>query len=396
MRRLLGDRMIPSLSFNRLAADARSAVPELALIAAGVLATLVLLGLPVFVGGIAAEFAWDDSARGWLASADMAGSALATLLVMPRIAELDWRRASRIALAAAAAGNLASPFAGELWSLCAIRFVTGTACGVVVSITFTGLCQSRHPERFFGLYTLTQLVIQALVLAALPLIIAAGGTASVFLLFAAVAAASLALVAFFPRGLREARAAAPGAPAAPPQETPRAGAAVALVAQAIYFLSVAAIWGYYEGIGSSFGLELAEIGRALALSAVAGIGGALAVIALGKSLPRAASLALGTAMSVMSAWLLLADGGFVRFALSACLFNFAWNYTFPYQMGLLARLDRRGTLAVTSLLVQYAGLAGGPALAALILAGSGYGTLLLAGIAGYALSLALFLPGARR
>ena len=375
--------------------DMRSDIATLALLTAGVLSTLVLVGLPVFVGGIAGEFGWGDAERGWLASADMAGSALASLLVMRRIGSLDWRRATLLALVIVIAGNLGSILADNIRTLLAIRFTTGLGGGVVLSIAFTGLCHSRSPERYFGLYVLAQLGLQALLLTTLPALIAAGGMARVYVLFAAVAAASTALIPLFPRGLPGASGGADSRPVSP-EGSSGAGAAIALTAQAIYFLAVAALWGYYEGIGITFGLDMAEIGGALAMSALAGIGGALAVILLGTRIPLAAALVGGTAISIAAAWLLLDSGSHARFTASACLFNFAWNYTFPYQMGLLSRFDRNGAIPVTSLLVQLGGLAGGPAIAALVLTGAGYEPILAAGIAGYATSLALFLWSARR
>lgn len=360
------------------------------------MSTLVLLALPIFVGGIAGEFGWGDVERGWLASADMAGSALASLLVMRRIARFDWRRAARLALALAALGNLASSFAIDLWTLVAIRLVAGFGGGVILSIAFTGLCRSRDPERYFGLYVLAQLALQALLLAALPAVIAAGGMTRVYLLFAAIAAASFALIPLFPRGLAESAGRASNALPTASANASGAGMVTALAAQAIYFLAVAALWAYYEAVGTSFALSMTEIGRALAISALAGIGGALAVVALGTRIPRNALLVGGTAISITATWLLFGGSGYARFAISACLFNFAWNFTFPYQMGLLSLLDRQGTIAVTSLLVQLAGLACGPVLAALMVDGAGYDNLLVAGIVGYGLSLALFLLSIRR
>lgn len=380
--------------FNGLVIAVRTSSATLALLVAGVLSTLVLLGLPILVGGMAAEFGWGDAERGWLASADMAGSALASLLILRRISRFDWHRAARIALTVAAAANLASSLGGDLWTLVAIRFIAGLGSGVILSIAFTGLCHSRDPERFFGIYVLAQLALQALLLAALPAVIEAGGMTGVYLLLAATTAGGFALVPLFPRGLAATpRRAAAGLPAAA-VNAPGAGAA--LTAQATYFLVVAALWAYYEGIGASFGLGIAEIGHALAISALAGIVGALAVVVMGPRLSRRGSLVGGTLISIAAAWLLLGGSGYARFTVSACLFNFAWNFTFPYQMGLLSRLDHRGTIAVTSLLVQLAGLAGGPALAALMITPAGYRDLLAAGIVGYALSLALFLWSVRR
>ena len=167
-------------------------------------------------------------------------------------------------------------------------------------------------------------------------------------------------------------------------------AIVALGAQAIYFLAAAAIWAYFEAIGRGFGLSLAQVGAALAASAIAGMAGSGAVIVIGARLPRVLLIAAGTIVSIGSVLLLAQGAGYLSFLVSACLFNFAWNYTFPYQMGVLAQLDRHGSVAVISLVVQLAGLALGPAIGALLLTGAGYGQILYACGACFLVSLVLF------
>ncbi len=114
-------------------------------------------------------------------------------------------------------------------------------------------------------------------------------------------------------------------------------ATTALIAQAIYFLAAAAIWAYSEAIGRDFGLSMAQVGVALAASAFAGMAGAGAVIIIGARLPRILSIAVGTVTSIGTVLLLARGTGYPILPGSACLFNFAWNYTFPYQMGVLAR-----------------------------------------------------------
>jgi len=87
--------------------------------------------------------------------------------------------------------------------------------------------------------------------------------------------------------------------------------------------------------------------------------------------------------------------GMARFFIAAALFNFAWNATFPYQMGVLASLDRTGAVAILALLVQLGGLAAGPLLASMLHPESGYGTILFACIGCYLVSLALFQVSSR-
>jgi hypothetical protein len=371
-----------------------AALPWLALIGAGVASTLVLLTLPVFVGGIVAEAGWGDLERGLIAAADMAGSAIASLAVLGRMARFGWRRATRTGLLVAVAGNLACLLAGSFAALIALRLLCGLGCGVVLSIAFTGLCHARDPARHFGFYVLAQLALQALLLALLPAVIGVAGMPGVYLLFAACLAAAGMLTGHLPDGL-------PAAAVASATESFTAAAApgnharLALAGQAAYFLAMAALWTYYEGIGTASAIGMERIGDALAASAVAGLGGAAAAILLDARTPPLPSLATGTALSIAAAMLLVGGTDMLRFAVSACLFNFAWNFTFPYQMGILARFDRTGSVAVTSLLVQLAGLALGPALAAVLLARASYDTMLVACAAAFALGLALCAKVAR-
>jgi predicted MFS family arabinose efflux permease len=361
------------------------------LIGCGVASTLVLLTLPVFVGGIVAAAGWGDLERGLIAAADMAGSAIASLAVLGRLARFDWRRAARIGLLVAAGGNIACLLAESFAALLALRLLCGLGCGVVLSISFTGLCHAPDPARQFGFYVLAQLLLQAMLLACLPAVIAAAGMRGVYLLFAASLAGAVLLTAHLPLGPRAAGAAdtLAGAPAYGD------AAWIALAGQAVYFLAMAALWTYYEGIGSASALGMDRIGDALAASAIAGLGGAAAAVLLGARARPSPSLAAGTLLSVAAALMLVGGTDALGFTVSACLFNFAWNYTFPYQMGVLARFDRAGSVAVTSLLVQLGGLALGPALAAALLVRASYDTMLVVCATAFALGLALFLRSAR-
>ena len=377
----------------------------LAMLATGVVSTLVLLALPLIVAGIVDQFQWSDLEVGWLASADMTGSAIASLSVMGLVPRLNWRRAAYSAIVLVAGGNIASIFAENLIGLLVLRILTGAGNGVILSIVFTGLCHSRDPDRYFGAYTLGQLALQALLLSAFPAVFAGHGMPAIFLILACASLGSGFLVRLFPVNLaaalelggNAAHVRNPDHQVALSRIAIRGWTAVALAAQAIYFLAPAAIWGYFERIGQGFELSIAQIGKGLGISAFAGMAGSLAVIVLGSRFRRLACMAFGTAVSIAAALMLLDGSGFLKYALAACLFNFAWNYTFPYQMGVLAAFDRDGSVAVVSLVVQLSGLALGPALASLLLLDGDYKAILLACIACYVCSFVMFmLSGGRR
>jgi predicted MFS family arabinose efflux permease len=360
-----------------------------ALLLAGVASTLVLVSLPVFVGAMSGTFGVTAREVGWLASADMAGSALASLAVIPFMGRIRWRQAATGAIVAMLAGNALSMLASTLPTLLAARAIAGLGGGVVLSLAFVGLCRSSHPDRYFAIYVFAQLALQAVALAGFPALLAAYGLDAIFLLLAGTAAATLTLVPLFP-GAMPAVAARDDARVPRQVATVSTGAAVALVAQAVYFLAPGAAWGYLERIGQSFALTLPQVGNALGTATFAGMAGALLVMLVGSRASRWPALVIGSALSMLALGLLMQGSGLARFLLATSLFNFAWNATFPYQMGVLATLDRNGSVAVLSLLMQVGGLALGPLLGSMLRPDQGYGLLLLACIGCYAASLALF------
>lgn len=349
--------------------------------------------MPVFVGAIAAHFGWGDREVGWLASADMAGSALASLCTIPIIGRMRWRRAACLAIAVLVLGNVLSLSAMTFAPLLAARALAGFGGGIMLSIAYVGLCRSSAPDRYFGLYVFSQLGLQVLALATFPSLVSAYGPSGMFLLLAAVAAMLLLVVPLIPARIPDAAASA----AAPGTASSKVSAAaiVGIIAQGLYFLAPGAAWGYFERIGQGFTLSLPQIGSALSVATFAGIAGALVVVVLGTRASRWLSMVAGTALSVIAMILLIDGSGFARFLIAGALFNFAWNYTFPYQMGVLALLDRTGAVAILSLIVQLAGLAAGPLMASMLHPEKGYTLILLSCVGCYVVSLLMFRASSR-
>lgn len=387
---------------HRSAFTAQSAVtealPYLAVVITGVLSTLVFISLPIFVAGIAGQFGWSAKEIGWLAAADMGGTALASLLMSVFIARMAWKKTIRLAVVGAIAGNLLSIAMTSISTVLLIRLLTGFSNGAILSIVFVILTRSRHPERYFGVYVLSQLGLQVVLLPLLPRIIGLWGMPAVYLLLAAASAASLLPLRYFPAQAGPSAETLPALPdkAAQGAQRPSAWAVLALSAQALYFLAPATIWAYFESIGERFELSIAAVGNALGLASLAGIAGALLVIALGSRFGRNASMAVGTAVSLAAVWILLHESGFTWFLLAAALVNLSWNYTFPYQMGTLALFDRDGTVAAFSLVVQTFGLSLGPMLASFLLVGKDFSVILWACQGCYFVSFLLFFLSSHR
>lgn len=386
----------------------KEVLPTLSMLAAGVISTLVLVTLPVLVAGMIGQFHWGDKEVGWLASADMAGSAIASLCAITFISRISWRATAYRAIVLVIVGNLSSIYADEFISLLTVRMITGFGNGLILSIAYVGLCHSQSPDRFFGVYTFAQLALQALSLAILPTVLDAHGMPAIYLILAAASGISGLLVSSFPANMLQRTGIDGGmahrqhGPAShqtsshlrwspPPGVSPHVQwIALALAAQAIYFLAPAAVWGYFERIGAGFSLSVAQVGSALGIASVAGMTGAVLVIIMGARNSRMSLMAMGTTISVAAMVLLMGGSGFQRYLIAACLFNFAWNFTFPYQMGVLSLFDQSGSVAILSLVIQLFGLAFGPLLASFLLFGEGYNLILWSCIGCYLTSFIMF------
>lgn len=367
---------------------------SLAMLGAGVVATSVLVSLPVLAAGMAAQVGGGERAIGVLAAADMAGSALASLIALPFIGRMNWRPAALGAIAIVVLGNAFSTLAGSVWVLAAARVLTGAGSGLVVALAFVGLCHSTNPDRYFGIYVFAQLGLQAALMWAFPLALATAGMWPIYATLAGLPAASAVLVRLFPENAADAGALTRGPDARSAAVPARAGT-FGLVGLAAYFVAAGAIWSYLEPIGGDFGLDTAEVGTALAAAAFAGMAGSLLVVVLATRFGRLSCLGVGTAVGILALLLLLGGGHETRYRAGVGLFTLAWNFAFPYQMGLLSQLDRTGGIAISSLVIQLLALALGPLLAAAIVSGAGHATILWTGAALLFASFACFAAGAR-
>jgi hypothetical protein len=112
----------------------------------------------------------------------------------------------------------------------------------------------------------------------------------------------------------------------------------------------------------------------------------------GRRLGRVAPLALGVLGGAAVLAALLGPFTALVYALTVCVYNFAWNMTHPFLLAAMASFDRNGKVVVHAVAAQMLGLAVGPAFAASILGSMGYRGIVLAGIGLFVLSYLLILP----
>lgn len=330
--------------------------------------TSMYLILPLFVGVAADHLELSDRQVGLLASSEIAGIGLASLLAVTWQHRVSWRLAAGASLAFITAGDLLSIGATSSGSLIALRFLTGLLGeGPAYALGLACLGETREPNRTFLQLTASQVAYATTALWGLPYVVSAWGFAGMLTVFVGVAGLAAAWLFWLPSKSRKARSAPRigGMPGSRP-------ALVALAFHMVFFAGVSSIWAYVERMGNAFGLTPEDVGMALAVStAISFVGLLLASGAgarLGRRLPLAcAGIGLGAAAAFLAAPLSL--WGYVA---ATALFSVAWNIGVAFQLGLATELDTHGRLLVLAPAFQAGGSTLGPALAAGLLSGQGY------------------------
>jgi predicted MFS family arabinose efflux permease len=330
--------------------------------------TTVYLILPLFVGVAADHVGLSDRQVGYLASFEVAGIGLASLLAATWQRRVSWSRAAGLSLALIALGNLLSIQATSAGSLFAIRFLTGLlGHGPAYALGLASLGEQREPERAFLQLTATQVAYAAAALWGLPYVVESWGFAGMLVALACMVVLVVPVTRRLPRRSAKAHASAPGMHGAGSRLP-----LVALVFHTVFFAGVGSVWAYAERMGSASGLDSKQVGMALAVATALSFVGILLASRVGNRYGRRlpyvlAGIGLGSAAAMLASPLALPG-----FICATALFFFFWNLGGPFQLGLATELDTRGQYLVLAPAFQAGGNMLGPAVAASLLSGQGY------------------------
>ena len=90
---------------------------------------LMFIGLPIILGTIADKFVLSDEQIGWIASADLSGLFLGSIVTSLLIRRVPLRRLALIGVAIGLIGNGLSSSADDLIQFCIIRFIADFGSG---------------------------------------------------------------------------------------------------------------------------------------------------------------------------------------------------------------------------------------------------------------------------
>lgn len=358
--------------------------------ALGIVGALTIFIAPGFLGLVADQGRLGEAGAGYVISVDINTAAVAIALATFLITRIKWPQLTYIAAALIAIGSFATAQAHSESALIAARVCAGSGEGLAIGVSFAALGQDRNPDRAFGVYLAVGLTVAAAVLLLIPVLQPHIGTRPFFIATGAAAVGAGALASWLPAGSGAASPTASGLSAIHWRL-----AIAGLLGVFLYFLAQGAVWSYFGEIGAASQVAPAVIGRALAISSIAGIGGALLAVVVCTRSNRSLPLVASGAVSVASFVLLLGHVSGIAFVVSGILFNAAWNFSMPFLSGMCSAADARGRIVCSMGCIQTVGTGLGPAVAATLLGRNGFSSVLWMSVAVVVLSMAVVLAGLR-
>ncbi len=373
-------------SGDSLAVDVNSNVALFCAIYLSIIGAAVFIVQPGFVQGLVEFYGFNEQQAGYIASAEIWGLALTTVVLAFGGHNYSWQRIFRLSIVLFVLGNLASTATDELYAFSVLRFITGLGSGGLVSLTFTIIGLTRLPDRNFGLLIMGVLTYGALGLWAFPAALALIGLKGIIIFFAIFGASGWLCLSHVPDSGEEHLQVEEDA-----VDLGGTFRVLAILAMFTYFFAQGVIWAYLFLIGLNGGVDEQGVANGLMISQFLGIAGAFVAAMAGRRFGRAWPLAIGVLGGAAVLTALFGEFTAAVYAVTVCVYNFAWNMTHPYLLGAMASFDRHGRVVVYAVAAQMLGLAVGPAFAASLLGDGNYDRVIIAGMLLFALSYVLIL-----
>ncbi len=360
---------------NNQFVDVNSSKSLFAAIYLSVIGAAVFIVQPGFVQGLVEIYSFSEQQAGYIASAEIWGLALTTVLLALCGHRVSWHLILKGSIIVFALGNFASLLTQDFTLFSSMRFLAGMGSGGLVSLTFTIIGLTQRADHNFGYLIMGVLTYGALGLWIMPWALETIGMNGVIVFFALFGLSGWPFVSHTPDSGKEQLQVEDDA-----IDLSGLFRWFAIVAMFTYFFAQGVIWAYLFLIGLNGGVSEQGVANGLMLSQFLGIAGAFVPAVLGNRFGRIVPLSIGIIGGSIVLYALYGEFSALIYAVTVCIYNFFWNMTHPFLLAAMASFDQHGRVVVYAVAAQMLGLAVGPAFAASLLEDGDYARVITAGI----------------
>lgn len=356
----------------------------LAVVLVGVAGIAMASMKAIVIGTYVSDFGQSAAFAGYILSSEMVAATGGVILatIFPNIRWL-W-----LACVAIFVGNMGTAFLAHGETIFFWQVIAGLGHGFAIGRLAGGVATVRNPQRLSGIYGASYLVLSSLCAISLPNLRHLIGNHALFIMLAMTGPLAMLGLRYFPpvgKGHHHASA----------TETPVVGRPLVIligVTQLLWYISIGGYFPFMGQLGAQAGISFNDWSRILGAGQLFGLLGVSLSIVIGdrfKSFVPLVFLITAQCVAVMT-FIILNNP--LAFTISAWLYVFAWLGGFPFQLGLMSKIDPTGRLNALAQVMGNAAYAIGPAGAGLIIRSAsseglglrhvqhaGFGLLLLSG-----------------
>ncbi|MBZ9580105.1 MFS transporter [Klebsiella quasivariicola] len=328
-----------------------------------------LVALPVWVGTLIAFYGLDTQAAGGLPTLFLIGASIASIVIAPRLNQLNTRLVVVIGFGIGSLLLLTSSLTHTYSVLVALHLASGLAVGSALSVTHGTIGHCTNPHRLFGLSGLAIGILGIVFLGGAPGIINQFGGPALFLLLSGLMAfATLASLFFFPSTknvMAERIADNTQAPIRPEVWFCICGIALLCTAQAMTL-------SFYERLGMARGFGSGLVTLALVGYGIVAIFPSPIAALLENRFRATMVICIGPLFQALFAMIATHSDNYIAYALSGGGMAFTILFTHTFAFGLLARLDASGRAVAGTPAMMMVGAAIGPFLGGVLVKHAGF------------------------
>ena len=364
----------------------------------GFAGTGVAMGMPLLVGSMAKSLGFSEQQLGWLASSDMGGLFVGSILAALLVTSVNRRLLAAGGLLLVILANYVSTQNSDLLPLMLSRLSAGIGAGICYSTCTASLAGSHHAARTFSILLFVLVLMNAFIFYIFPIIEGEWGVNGLFMFYLLEAVPILLILPWLPRYCVEksieenveenveesaeerdevaVKGGGGGLPIRPrvPEALPR----LCLFAVFSFYLLVGAYWAFIERAGVDVGISTEFIAGTLTWGQVFSISATFITVWLARRFGQLKPLLVALLIMVMTMLVLAGRVDKITFVYSVFSFSFFWIFIDVFQLGTLSNIDHSGRYAALVPAFQGVGQAMAPTLAGTLLSYQlGYGSVML-------------------
>lgn len=364
----------------------------------GFAGTGVAMGMPLLVGSMAKSLGFSEQQLGWLASSDMGGLFVGSILAALLVTSVNRRLLAAGGLLLVILANYVSTQNPDLLPLMLSRVSAGIGAGICYSTCTASLAGSHHAARTFSILLFVLVLMNAFIFYIFPIIEGEWGVNGLFMFYLLEAVPILLILPWLPRycaeksieenveqnveesvEARDEVAVKEGTGGLSIRShVPKALPRLCLVAVFSFYLLVGAYWAFIERAGAAVGISTEFIAGTLTWGQVFSISATFITVWLARRFGQLKPLLFALLIMVMTMLVLAGKVDQITFVYSVFSFSFFWIFIDVFQLGSLSNIDHSGRYAALVPAFQGIGQAMAPTLAGTLLSYQlGYGSVML-------------------